>query len=359
MIARVFIPLPFDVWISAGQEYAAHRYRDAGYEITIHPLQKVGGTKRDTTPDELTIDGSPAVCASGLKIDFKKASFNRGETAKLDPPEELISRTVNSFIGRLRYLLRAPHLQPIDLYKTNWQVFYYNDDETKLEEQEGLRTGYRTQTMQFSMAYAVATPDTWTKLHELGPGYELPLWAKLLLDGQYQAPHIGPIIVLSMTALEVFISGMLDGLARAKKVSPDFWKWLIYRQGQYLQEPSNEDRFDALLKFLVGHSLKEEKGLWTSFKQLKEARNSVVHSGTALIGKRARIKVDLQKALELSAEAWKITEKIGEWSPEELHWPAFAPPSRVQAKQTIFRRQTSSTPERTTAKAVGESKKQG
>jgi hypothetical protein len=142
--------------------------------------------------------------------------------------------------------------------------------------------------------------------------------------------------MLSYAGLEVFITGTLDKLRESKKLSVDFWKWLNLRGGKYHQEPSIEERFSVLLKFLAGHSLKEEQSLWTSFKNLKEARNSLVHRGIAVISKKSREEVTLKKALELSADVWKITEKIREWLPKEIQWPDIAPAKKVHAGKMII-----------------------
>jgi hypothetical protein len=45
------------------------------------------------------------------------------------------------------------------------------------------------------------------------------------------------------------------------------------------REPTVEDQFSVLLSVLVGHSLKDNARLWERLVNLRDARNSFVHTG--------------------------------------------------------------------------------
>ena len=140
-----------------------------------------------------------------------------------------------------------------------------------------------------------------------------------MLDAQSDLPRVGPAVVLAATALEVFISYILDRLANAGSVPPRLWDW-INKRGDYVREPTVEEQYDVLLMFFTGHSLKAEPKLWESFRNLKTARNSFVHEGTATIG---ATRVSVETARRLLASASDIISKVREWLPPELHWPVF------------------------------------
>ncbi|MGD1070644.1 MAG: hypothetical protein ABSB15_10935 [Bryobacteraceae bacterium] len=93
------------------------------------------------------------------------------------------------------------------------------------------------------------------------------------------------------------------------------------------------EQYDVLLKFLTGHSLKEESELWASFQNLKQARNRFVHEGLASIGK---VPVDAAKAEELVRSAPKIIARIREWLPEDIQRRTFDPSVRVEITSKTF-----------------------
>jgi hypothetical protein len=145
-------------------------------------------------------------------------------------------------------------------------------------------------------------------------------------------PSIGPALVLAATALEVFISRVLDRLAPTKVVPPELWHWINERDNR-LKEPALEEQYDVLMKFLTGHSLKDEPLLWEAFKNLKDARNAFVHEGIAKIG---RIPVSTETANKLIASASNIIEKTREWLPNELHWQEFKYDLTVEIQKRLF-----------------------
>jgi hypothetical protein len=90
-----------------------------------------------------------------------------------------------------------------------------------------------------------------------------------------------------------------------------------------------EEQFDVLLKEFTGHSLKEDPLLWEAFKNLKTARNSFVHEGTARVGNTTLTK---DEALVLVGKVDGIIGRIREWIPEDMRWPV--PQAKVNLEWT-------------------------
>ena len=276
-------------------------------------------------PEQLEIDGVAAFQADLLRIDFAKESFERGIESPWDPPEDIINRALNSFLLRLRHVARASQVRPLNFpFDTTWRLQYLNDDETELEKDEKFVSGRRA--LRFEISWIALNKAVWGNIHSLPPDYEPPSWDSLLLDANAELLRIGPSIVLAWTALEVFISQMLDQLATVKNVPTEFWTW-INQRGDRLREPTVEEQYDALLKCLTGHSLKEEQKLWEYFKNLRTARNSFVHKGVAKVG-GSPLNTEMTRKLIVSASM--IIQKVREWLPPELHWPEFKHDIRVK-----------------------------
>lgn len=75
-----------------------------------------------------------------------------------------------------------------------------------------------------------------------------------------------------------------------------------------------------MLKSLGGRSLKEDTGLWQAWVQLCQARNSFVHEGRAMLGKkksRNRTPLTRQTAREVVARAEQIIDFIEAFLPAE------------------------------------------
>ena len=92
-------------------------------------------------------------------------------------------------------------------------------------------------------------------MHELPDDYQPLPWDVLLLDAQAELPKIGTAIVLAATALEVFIAGILDQLAKEKAVPEELWSWISERE-DYHQQPTLVEQYNDLLHFFTGHSLR-------------------------------------------------------------------------------------------------------
>jgi hypothetical protein len=306
------------------------RLKIQGTEFTSTQPGRSKNAPHLTEEEKITIDGVTAFQADALRIDFRKESFDRRAGTHIDPPEDVIDRAINFFLTRLRHVARTGQVRPVRFPLVTWRMRYLNDDESEFKEEAGLVRGRGTKS--FSLSFIALTNKIWTDVFSLPPDYEPPPWESLLLDATVEMPSIGPALVLAATALEVFISRVLDRLAPTKVVPPELWHW-INERGNRLKEPSLEEQYDVLMKFLTGHSLKDEPLLWEAFKNLKDARNAFVHEGIAKIGQTP---VSTETANKLIASASNIIAKIREWLPNELHWPEFKYDLTVEIQKRLF-----------------------
>jgi hypothetical protein len=331
MIARLSVLLPFHLTVPDGQQFPVYQVEDSGYGIHFYPPGRSENAPPLTEEEKITIDGVTAFQADALRIDFRKESFDRRAGTHIDPPEDVIDRAINFFLTRLRHVTRAGQVRPVRFPLVTWRMRYLNDDESEFKEEAGLVRGRGIKSIPFSPVIPL-TNKIWADVFDLPPDYEPPPWESLLLDATVEMPSIGPALVLAATALEVFISRVLDRLAPTKVVPPELWHW-INERGNWLKEPALEEQYGVLMKLLTGHSLKEEPLLWEAFKNLKDARNAFVHEGIAKIG---QIPVSTETANKLIASASNIIEKVREWLPNELHWPEFKYDVPVEIQKRLF-----------------------
>lgn len=325
MLARLFVLLPFRLSVPEGEQFPIYEYVDEGCGVRVYPPRRSDRPLPQEGVDEIRMDGMPAFQADVLHVDFHKETFDRSKGPLCDPPEQVIRRAVNSFLLRLRHVARAPQIRPLNFPWVSWRIRYLNDDETELEKDENLVRGRGT--FQLSLSWIALNKKVWEDVHSLPINFESPAWEGLLLDAQEELPAIGPAVVLAATALEVFISYVLDGMAEIKAVTPDLWRWISQR-GDWLRQPTVEEQYDTLLKILTGHTLKEDHKLWESFMHLKAARNSFVHEGVAKVGGAP---VTLESVQKLIASASEIVVQVRSWIPSELHWPEFKHAIQIEA----------------------------
>jgi len=317
MIARLTILLPFYLTVPEGVEFTVYEYEIDGYRARFVPPGRSERALSIDGTDQLKIDGVATFQADVLRIDFHRDSFDRRVETTCDPPVRIVNQVVNSFLVRLRHVARAAQVRPLNFPSVTWRLQYLNDDETELKKEEGFVRGRGT--LQFSFSWTALNKKVWDDVHILKPDYEPRPWESLLLDASAELPNIGPAVVLAASALEVFISQVLDQLAVIKNTPLELWQW-INQRNFWLQEPTVEEQYDVLLKFFTEHSLKNEHELWESFKNLKDARNSFVHEGIPKIGDMA---ITIETAQKLIASASEIILKVKQWIPSELHWPEF------------------------------------
>lgn len=330
MIARIHILLPYAFALPEKEVFTVYEYEIEGYQVRIYPPERSERADRYSDEENTTIDGITSFNADALRIDFQKEKFDRSIDAPDDPPAELVKKVANDFLTRLRYVTGASKIKLLDFpNRINWRLRYLKDDETELPKEKGLVRGKGGETFHISI-FAV-NKEIWKDVHSLDPFVELPVWKSLLLDAQAILPEIGPAIVLTNTALEVFISKTLDSLAASGIVDERLWKW-INNRGYYLKNPSTEEQYDFLSRFLIGKSIKENSNIWSKFKNLKTARNTFVHNGVAIIGNEM---VTHEKALSLIANAKDIINFIKDELPEDLRWPEYKHEIKITLTHTL------------------------
>jgi hypothetical protein len=257
MLARLHVVLPFALTLPDGEVFSVYGYEDEGYEIRIYPPVRSDQPSPDTIADGIYIDEKPAIQANALRIDFRKDDFDRRSGIECDPPYELIRRTINLFLRKVRFVTRGFQVTPINFPQAPWRLRYLNDDGGELETVKGLVKGRGA--VAFSFSWIAITAKIWNDIHGLAVNYAPPEWDSLYLDAVATLPDIGPSLVLAATSLEVFISHVLDALATKNVVPPQLWDWINNRE--WLREPTVEEQFDDLLKLLLGASLKENSTL--------------------------------------------------------------------------------------------------
>jgi hypothetical protein len=317
MLACLSIVLPFNIAVSKTAVFSVYGYEWEGYIVRVFPPQ-YGEGRGAADPDGIKMNGEEAVLANIARIDFRREAFDRTEGGDIDPPAAVITHAIQSFVNRFRHVARGFNVRPPAFPRCAWRLEYRHDDGTSLEATKGLVSARGTVGL-FAVSFVGLTPDIWTAIHDLPPEYEPPPWDVLLLDAQGELPKVGAAIVLAATALEVFIARVLDQLATEQALPKELWTWINERK-DLRQQPTVEEQFDTLLKFLTTRSLKGEPVLWEGFQNLKQARNRFVHEGSARIGNTP---VDAPRAGELIIVAGQIIAKIREWVPENLRWPTY------------------------------------
>jgi len=319
MIARVGVLLTYSINVYEGQKFDINPYIEEGYEVRIFPPIKSKSVKKQDaflSGNVSSFGGVPLFQADVIQIDFVKERFDRRKDI-FDPPSELIERVINGFLTKLRFVTREHQIKPVRLILNAITIHYLNDDGAELpNEKELIRYRALGPELRFK-PYAVLNSQIWEDVNRLPPDFVPPEWDCLLLDAIYLLPEIGPAIILAMTALEVFISKILNSLAEKNSIPQELWAWINNRDW-WLKEPAVEEQFDVLLRNLADISLKTNNDLWEAFSHLRRARNSFVHDGVAKLGSQALHQAD---AYRLVKAAGDIIEYVRERLPEEMRWP--------------------------------------
>ena len=318
MIARITIELPFSLTIPHNEEFELVSFKYQDYDICFHPLLHSDNVDKYSDTQEVRINGRETYNANVLHIVFRKENFDRTPNGVFEPPLELIEKVSNDFLVGLRYVLSADDIKKIYVGYTNVNVQYLNDDGTELGVNPSLVRSRASIITSFKVR--ALTKKVWNNIHSLND-LEIEKWRILLLDSSSILPEIGPSIVLTFTALEVFISTILDKLASTKELDENLWNW-INNRGFFLKNPSIEEQFNFLCKYLTGSTIKENDKLWEAFKNLQSARNSFAHSGVAKIGK-AEVEVDEAKARDFINKAHEMINYIKVNLPKEIQWQEF------------------------------------
>jgi hypothetical protein len=271
----------------------------------------------------VTYDGRPTVQTELLRVDIELPDdFERTKRAA-ESLSALARAEANSTLAHLRVLGRSPHVRPIT--DTTCSRFrFLHDDETGFEPARSLVTQARVYGHPTDVL--VVPPALWDAARTVPDNYQTSPWDALVLDAIALLPDIGPAMVLAYAALEARITSALDVLASKAGVDAAVWDWLNDRD-DYSKQPSIRERFDVMLKWLGGKSLKEEPRLWDGFLRLRDARNSFAHTGVALIGKKRKGSVSREAALEMVAMADQIIDWVDHLLPESHRRPSLTTPA--------------------------------
>jgi hypothetical protein len=322
MIARLLVILPFDMAVVENVKFNVYSYEDRGYLVNIFPPVKTDVPSANDNAQPLTLNGQPTFIANGLRIEFRKESFERTrESETVDPPELLMSSALKKVLSLMRYVTRANqiNLAQCTLARTGWRLEYLFDDGSTVPEDPKLRRAITK--WPFGISVVGLTPQLWDQVYSLSDDFIPPVWDTLRLDAVAALPNIGTAVVLALSCLEVFISQVLDRLAAESPVPNEMWSWLNGRNMSQAN-PSTEEQFDVLLKIFTGHSLKEDHKLWEAFKNLKSCRNAFLHEGTPSVGK-AKKSISERDVMDFLAQTDNIVQRVREWLPPSLRWPEF------------------------------------
>jgi hypothetical protein len=359
VICRFSALLPFDIWMPVSPVMPLVRYRRRPYTVTIHPfvqatigrnfdpsssmrenLKGLRPADRPAAASEITITGGPVVVANLLQIDFQRSRFDRhppalgpDQAAYLaagDPPPALGFQVANHWIANLRTTYRAPQLVPLNPSPTPWRMDYMHDDGSPLRRRLPLlRSRYGGQV---SWKVFAAHTDAWKVAADLGPDYEPPVWQALILDALRLLPDVNAPLVLAFAAIETLVGEALPVMPQTTHLPPGLWEWIASRDNNYLRQPGTDEELDALFHILAGQSLKTDGRLWSGFKELRKARNSLAHTGTAsMLNGRPVTATDVTTLVGLAVE---ITDWIEARLPPAYRRPT--PPAGPEAQFTAL-----------------------
>lgn len=313
MIARVTIQLTTPITIPDNEQFSLQNFDYEGYIVEILP--PVSKSEKVDGAYTLTVDGKGSYSADLLVINFHKETFSREAQSEHTPSLELIEDISSDFLNRLRHVVKASQIKPISRSKNDIKIEYLNDDYTALPDTKGLVKRWGTKNIK--LEFVALTQGVWNDVCKVPPFEELPIWKTLLFDAEAILPEVGPSVILTFTALEVFIAKTLNQMASFRDIDDQLWSWLNERQGK---NPTITEQYDSLAKQLIGCSLKEENELWKAFDNLRKARNSFAHRGTTELNGTRLTTVD---ALEFIKSANSIIGYIKEKLPEDLKWKEY------------------------------------
>jgi hypothetical protein len=337
MIARFRVLLPFEVSIAVRETLPPHEFRLGNRIVKVFPphqaqIDPAELIDRTTTPysvvtnlgpiQELRLDptvrfgGVETFRANVLQIEVHSEDFDRrkkpedGTENPGDPPTSFFFEVANSLFRRLRSVGRLPHVVPLHERSALWRLEYLDDSGglfPRSEDNVRARGG-----LAISETLSALFGELWSNALKLPPEHEPHAWERLLLDAEAQLPRVIPTIVLLAAAMETLIGVSLDLLAPRDGSGGELWRFITDR-GDYRKEPSVAEEFDGLLHALTGHSLKERADLWLAFKEIRDARNTLMHKGHMTIGHKP---ASTEQAYRLVGKAKETAMWIEQLLPE-------------------------------------------
>jgi hypothetical protein len=320
MLARVQVPLPFNMLVEANQQFIVPTYQKKGYTIKIFPPVRDPTMASNREPASFKMNDKEALLCNTIILQFFKREFdrpvfkNKEKTEISDPPVELINETLNHFLMRLRWVAESPFIHSIDIQRNGWKIDYINDDEKPLPPDDKI---YGDLHFAVTGNYPKINQEIWLEAFFSPYVPKQRNWEDFTLDAYDVLPQVGLSIMLANIAIEIFILNILNQLAEEKGISDyTWWQWISNRKKN--KDPYIEDQYDGLLKILSGHSLKEDNRLWGAFTQLRNARNNFVHAGIARIGSNEPLTEN--QTIELLQKMDEIFLKIRTWLPDKMQW---------------------------------------
>ncbi|TAK27087.1 MAG: hypothetical protein EPO40_18255 [Myxococcaceae bacterium] len=353
MIARFRVALAFPLTLSSAEKLRSYNVSWAGHEFVVQPpyqselqtellSQSVAPITElveklrpaaviGQSPNE-TIAGAPALHANALQIEVHRESFDRRRAladADRDPPASLFFEVANSLLRRLRSVTQSGLIRPLLEKQCFWRIDYLKDDGVDLEIDTTMIR--RRLGGHFSWKAVAVTRHVWERAASLPSEFDPTVWEILYQDAITLLPERGPALVMTAAALETMIAHALNVLAAGVTMPDKLWEWINDRD-DYRKEPSVEERYDDLLRIVAGKSLKDEKDLWITFKNIKNARNSFVHGGRPTIGNR---EVTVEETYDLVAKAANVVQWIEALLPETHRRPIATEPADLQMNRLL------------------------
>lgn len=356
MIARFSILLPFEFLRSHGVELSPWTFERAGCQVQVlAPVQSAARSTNvapgDITPENIRelvrpsenaqasnqvfMNHSSVVVVDLLQVLFAKSGdFNRERDAFVDggagtPTFPLAIEIANEFLSRFRMLTGDFRIRNLIAARTLVVLEYLADDGQPVAEDASKLRGAAN---HYASTRLNPLPQhVWEAVRTTTATADGRAWDGLLLDAVGLLPDIGPALVLAATSLETLIADALNSLSGTTSAVPhSLWMWINDR-GDYRKEPSVLDQYDTLLKVFTGRSLRDEAELWEALRNIRDARNSFVHEGGALIGKR---NVSLADARVLLAKAERIVQWVEAFLPETARRPRLTQTISIAVKKS-------------------------
>ena len=331
---RVLLPVAFNIPFDAKLETVSFDFK--GYRATIYPPTQanVDSSVADVTSDipfldaianldaailttptkAIKVNGKETIKANLLQIDFIGIrDFDRPRgVGQTDPPVDLFFELANKLIQKIRSLGSLPNVRILTTNNAlGWRIEYLTDEGNQLEKDPEKSRSVQSGVTRWRTN--VITQELWKIAAQDFCDFEPYVWDSLLLDAHAQPDDINAAIVLANAALESAIDFVLEVLAREAAIPQYSSNWLINRSGDYIRQPSLKEKFSELLFLLSGHSLeRDDKDLWESFIDLKNARNSIVHKGKAVL-KKGKKTAERQIDASLGKELLGKTKEIIDW----------------------------------------------
>jgi hypothetical protein len=335
MLARFRLLLPYTLSIRQGDSLTSEEFEQQGYRFRIYsPYQAstniLALADPRTVPSDIVyglrpaepvfvdqgviIDGLPTIPANAIQIDISKTEFERAQGSD-DPPIETLFELVNSLLHRLRSTGRYSAMHPIAREGAFWRLEFLADSGDQLQpEKDKMRA---RASAGLAVQISGLPEPVWKSAVQLPRDFRPKPWESLLLDAEAHLPDIVPALVLTAAALEILIENSLALVAPTDKTAAELWTF-INNRGDYRKEPSVAEQWDQLLHTLTGHSLKEQKELWEAFRNIRDARNSLMHEGILSLGGHP---VSKERAVSLIARAKEIADWIEGFLPANARRP--------------------------------------